>query len=408
MNTLVSQITRAFRHRDFRILWSGAFLSFIGSWVQTVGQGYLVYKITGDPAKLALVTFAGSLPVSILGPLPGTIVDMFDRKKLLVAEQLLMGCGALFLSAAVYFKVASDQLYWIILGTALIVGTVSAFEMPTRQSVIGRVVPQEDLSAAIPLNALTFNLARLLGPAIGGLVLRFADVDLCYLINGISYIALVFSALAIRADLRPTSRDPQPIQDLVLEGMRYTFQNRALRTLFILESIVSVFGIFYIPLIPAIAKDILNLDKAGLSACYVAMGVGSVCALLLITATAERGLRALVLRCDMTLMALALLGMSWVQSPVLAFVIFAVLGFCGVAHFNTTNTMFQLLSPDRLRGRVLSMHVWALAGLSPFGVMFFGWLARGVGLGTSIRIGAAFVMAGAIGAWMSKRGLEAV
>jgi MFS family permease len=263
------------------------------------------------------------------------------------------------------------------------------------------------LSAAIPLNALTFNLARLLGPAIGGILLAKVGVDACYLVDGLSYFALVFAALAIRADLRATKKEPQPIKDLVLEGARYTFRERPLRTLFILELIVSMCGIFYIALIPAIAAKMLHLGT-NLGYCYIAMAVGTVSSLLIIAATSESGTRALVLRCDMTLMAVALLGLSFTHTRVTAFALLAILGFCGVAHFNITNTMFQLLSPAALRGRVLSMHVWALSGLGPFGTMFFSWLARQTSLAISMQAGACCMALGAIGAWMSKRGLEAV
>lgn len=405
MSAIGSQITRAFRHRDFRLLWTGAFFSFVGSWIQTVGQGFVVYKLTRDPAMLALVSFASSLPVSILGPLPGSLVDTFNKKTLLIVAQILLGLTALTLALLCQLGIVQ---YWHIVVAALTVGIVSAFEMPTRQSAVGQVVPKEDLSAAIPLNALTFNLARLFGPAIGGIVLVAFGVQLCYFLNGISYLALVLAAFAIRADLRASAREPQPILDLVLEGLRYTFGDISLRTLFILESIVSVFGIFYIPLIPAIAADLLHLGPKGLSYCYTSMAVGAVSALLLIASTTERGKRALVLRMDMTLMALGLIALSYARTPFVAYPVLAVLGFCGVAHFNTTNTMFQLLSPEHLRGRVLSMHVWALSGLSPFGVLFFGWLARQTSIRTALQAGATCVMLGAIGAWLSKRGLEAI
>lgn len=405
MNTLVSQITRAFRHRDFRLLWSGAFLSFIGSWIQIVGQGYLVYQLTKSEASLALVSFIGSLPYFIMGPLPGAFVDSFNKKTLLVITQLLLGGAAIFLAAAAYYHFIQ---FWMIVIAALVVGCVGAFEVPTRQSAVGTVVPPEDLSAAIPLNALTFNLARLLGPAIGGFVLGKIGVDACYLLNGISYLALVFAALAIRADLRATKREPQPMQDILLEGMRYTFKERPLRTLFLLELVVSMCGIFYITQMPAIADKILHLGKQGLANCYTAMGVGTVTSLLIVAATSERGFRAMVIRCDMTLMAVGLLALSFTHNQWTAFFILAVLGFCGVAHFNITNTMFQLLSPYALRGRVLSMHVWALSGVGPFGVMFFGWLASRTSLATSLQAGAFCVAVGACAAWASRRGLEEV
>ena len=405
MNTLVSQITRAFRHRDFRLLWTGAFLSFIGSWIQIVGQGFLVYRLTHSEAKLALVSFIGSLPYFIMGPLPGAFVDHFHKKTLLVVTQLLLGSAAIFLAAAAYYNFIQ---YWMIVITALVVGCVGAFEIPTRQSAVGTVVPPEDLSAAIPLNALTFNLARLLGPAVGGFVLAKIGVDACYLLNGISFLALVFAALAIRADLSATKKEPQPMKDILLEGMRYTFQERPLRTLFLLELCVSMCGIFYITQMPAIADKILHLGPQGLANCYTAMGVGTVSSLLLVAATSERGFRAMVLRCDMSLMALGLLALSFTHHEWTGYAILAVLGFCGVAHFNITNTMFQLLSPIALRGRVLSMHVWALSGLGPFGVMFFGWLASQTSLATSLQAGACCMAIGAASAWGSRRGLESV
>lgn len=404
MKTLGSQFARAFRHRDFRLLWSGAFLSFIGSWIQTVAQGYLVYQLTGSETALALVAFARSLPYFFMGPLPGVFVDSFNKKTLLVVTQLLLSLSSLFLFAANHYGFIQ---YWHIVVCALVVGFTGAFEVPTRQSAVGKVVPPEDLGAAIPLNALTFNLARLLGPAIGGIVLAKVGVDACYLLDGLSYLALIFAALAIRADLRAEKKEPQPIKDLVLEGARYTFREPSLRTLFILELIVSLCGIFYISLIPAIAEKMLHLEK-NLGFCYIAMAVGTVSSLLIIAGTAESGKRALVLRCDMTLMAVGLFALSFTHTRATAFILFAILGFCGVAHFNITNTMFQLLSPYALRGRVLSMHVWALSGLGPFGTMFFGWLADKTSLAVSLQAGAACMMVGAIGAWMSKKGLEGV
>jgi MFS family permease len=400
----LSPIARVYRHRDFRLLWSGAFLSFIGSWIQTVGQGYLVYELTGSKADLAAVSFAASLPVMIIGPFAGAVVDTINRKRLLIACQIALACTALFLSAATHYKFVQ---YWHILAAALVVGFVGAFEMPTRQSVVSRVVPPEDLAAAIPLNALTFNMARLVGPALGGVLLATIGVSANYLANGLSYFAIVATVLAIRADLHTTGGDRGPIQDLVREGMLYTFRDRTLRTLFLLEAAVSAFAIFYIALMPAIAKSMLGLGRQGLGFCYTSIGVGSVCSLLLMSVMSGRS-RALVLKADMTAMGLLLIALAGTHYPPIAFVLFALMGFCAVAHFNTTNTLFQLLSPDRLRGRVLSMHVWALAGLSPIGTIFFGWLADATSLETALHAGGTCTLAAAAYAWVYKEGLRGV
>ena len=222
---------RAFRHRDFRLLWFGAFLSFSGSWIQTTAQGWLVYQLTGDPTMLGLVVFCNQIPVSLIGPFAGALADTMNRRVVLVCCLLTFSLGSSFLAAAIHYGFIQ---YWHIILVATIGGIAGAVEMPTRQSIVSRVVPVEDLPSAIPLNALTFNIPRVVGPAVGMYIYALFGPQLCYLINAISFFALVFAVLAIRADLRATEREPQPIVDLVMEGVRYTFLNPRLKRLFIL------------------------------------------------------------------------------------------------------------------------------------------------------------------------------
>jgi MFS family permease len=400
-----SRVYRVFGYRDFRLLWTGAFLSFIGSWTQTVAQGYLVYQLTKSTYLLGLVSFFSMLPVTIVGPLAGSLTDTLDKRKLLVITQSVFATGALFLAAATYYGFVQ---YWHIVVTALVLGTVSAIEMPTRQSIVGRVVPQEDLPTAIPINALTFNLARLVGPVIGGILLTAIGPEACYLVNGLSFSALIFAGLAIKADLRATAREPQPIWDLVTEGALYTFRDVRLRTLFILEAIVSMFGLFYLTQMPAIAADILHVGKSGLASAYTVVGIGSIAALAAVMMLADRPIKALLIRVAMSVMAICLMLVGLTQNLWLAYVLFAAMGMCAVTQFNLTNTLFQTLSPERLRGRVLAMHVWALSGLGPFGVFFFGYLAQKVGLPIALQVGGACVGIGALYGWIFRQGLEGI
>jgi hypothetical protein len=263
------------------------------------------------------------------------------------------------------------------------------------------------LPAAIPLNAMTCNLARLIGPAIGGMLLAWVGPGACYLLNGLSFFALIFAGLAIRADLKATRREPQPVMDLVLEGALYTFRRVDLRTLFILEAIASVFGLFYVTQIPAIAEDMLKLGK-NLGFCYAAVGVGSVIGLVVVTSLSHLPMKANLIRISMTLMGARLVLLGLIHSALAAYPLFALLGMCAVSHFNLTNTLFQLLSPERLRGRVLSMHIWALSGLSPFGVYAFGFLAQKAGLPITLEVGGGCVLAGATFAWLYRAGLADV
>jgi MFS family permease len=394
---------RVYRHRDFRLLWIGAFFSFMGSMVQSVAQGYIVYDITRDEGKLALVMFAAMAPVSVFGPAAGSLVDTLNKRVLLVVAQSVMAAGALFVAAAIHFAFLE---YWHILAVAFVGGCAGALEMPTRQSIVSKVVPTEDLGAAIPLNALTFNLSRMLGPAIGGVILARYGAQTSYLINGISFFALVFTVLAIRADLRPTRREPQPIWDLLVEGFLYTFRERRLKTLFILEATVSTCALFYIAILPAIARDLYGLGRQGLGNMYSMVGIGSVIALLIVTNLSDRPVRGLLVKSSMTLIGVSLILLGFAPNATVAFAVVVLLGMGAVVQFNTTNTLFQLIAPDHLRGRVLSMHIWALAGLGPFGMLGFGYLAREIGIPVSLMIGGSLVLAMAAWGWIRREPLE--
>jgi MFS family permease len=394
---------RAFRHRDFRLLWGGAFLSFTGSWIQSVAQAWLVFEITGSEAMLGLVLFCSQIPVSLIGPAAGLLPDFWDRRWLLVGCQLTFAAGSLYLAAALYF----DFLHYThIIVVATILGTVGAIEMPTRQSIISRVVPPEDLPSAVPLNALTFNVARVIGPSIGMLLYGFFGPQVCYLVNGCSFSFMIFAVLAIRSNLRVEKGESQPIGDLLMEGMLYTFRDMRLRTLFILEACVSTFGLFYLALMPVIAIEILGLGTKESGLAMTTVGVGTIVSLLLVANISHRPIKGLIVRLAMTVFALGLLGLAFSPSRWVAFPLLAIVGFCAVAQFNTTNTLFQLLSPERLRGRVIAMHVWALTGLSPVGTLAFSWFAEKAGLRTALLAGGICVMFGAIWGWSRKISLE--
>lgn len=391
--------------RDFRLLWGGAFLSFIGSWVQTIAQGWLVYDLTGDELKLTMVAFFWMLPVSVLGPFAGALTDLWNRRLVLVLTQVVYAINALILAWTIHSGTVSYQLILVI---AIVNGLVSTVEMPTRQSLISKVVPAEMMASAVPLQAMTFNLARIVGPAIGGLLLDRIGAQACYLANALSFTALIFAVSAIRADLRHASSTIQPMRDLLMEGILYTWREKRLKILFLMETTVSVFGLAYLPLLPAFAKDVLKLDAAGLGHIYTSIGVGAMTGLVLLVTLSQRPYKALIVRICMTSLALALLLVSFVQVSVLAYPLFALCGLSAIMQFNTTNTLFQLLSPEAVRGRVLAMHIWALSGAAPFALPVFGWIARELSVDWAFRIGGALVLGGAALAWIHGKVLETV
>ena len=373
-------------------------LSFTGTRIQGVAEGYLVYNLTGDPAKLAMVTFANLVPISVLGPVLGVFADVLDRRKVLVVSMVLMALGAAFLGFAAH---GGFLAYWHIIVIALMNGLVSTIETPTRQSIVRDVVPAEDLPSAVPTMAMTFNVARAAGPAIGGLLAGWLGAEFCFWVNAVSFLALVYSALAIRADLRAKEREPQPIRDLITEGMLYTMRERSLRTLFILECTTSFFGIFYLGLMPAIVKELFHTGELGLGLALSSIGIGALVGLVALAFISHLPYKPLMVRLSMTVFALAMLPLGFVHKLWIANLLFAVLGAATIVQFNTTNTLFQLIAPERLRGRVLSMHLWAIAGVSPIGTLLLGWVSRQASLQVAFWVGGGAVAVGAAAGWIA-------
>lgn len=420
-------------YRDFRLLWIGAFVSFSGSWVSQVARGFFVFRLTGDESKLGLINFAWSMPVCIFGLVAGSATDMFNKRTVLVIAQLILGLTAIFLAIAIWVGFIQ---YWMIVLVALINGFVSTIEMPTRQSVVSNVVPPSVLPAAVPVNAMTFNVARVMGPALAGLVLAYMGTTSCFLVDGITYLAIIWAVVAIRADLSAKAREPQPLADLITEGAIYTWRDRRLRSLFILEALTAAVGLCFLPLLPAFVQQVMHqgvvfvhghrvdLLQHNLGWAYIPVGLGSIAALLLITSVADSDRKALIIRGSMLMLGVALPLLSLASSPFFAYPLLAIAGGAIIMQFNTTNTLFQMLSPERLRGRVLAMHIWAVNGISPFGVLALGWLAEysrthpvaslgrwdfhfpDTGVSLVLRLSGAVMLAGGLAACMMRRGLS--
>lgn len=361
--------------------------------------------MTHDERELGLVSFCQMIPVALIGPFAGSLSDMLDKRRLLIVAQLLFGVTA---CALAYVTYTGQVTVWHIRACALLFGVIGTFETPTRQTIVSRVVPPEELAQAIPVNAMTFNLARVLGSAIGGIMLNYFGEATCFLANGISYLALIGGALMIKSDLSATALSPQPIKDLLLEGMRYTFRHPRLRVLFVLESILSSCGLIYLPLMPSYVESTLGLKQASLGYAMTFVGIGAMVALVFVSTVAQKPYKIAIVRGTMIVMGLTLAMLGFVKSTVLAFCLFPVLGFCSIAHFNVMNTLFQTLAPDRLRGRVVSMHVWAVGGLAPFASLGAGWIGKHYTVGTAYFMGGSIVLLAGCWSLLAARTLDHV
>lgn len=386
-----------FKYRDFRLLWFGAMLSFVGTQIQGVAQGYWVFELTGDKSKLAFIMFAGMLPVSLLGPVMGAFADIWDRRKVITVAMALNAVGAISLAWGAF---GGWLTYWHIVVVAVLNGLMLTVENPARQSIVRSVVPAHVLPTAVPTQAMTFNVARIIGPPLGGFIAAEFGTGWSFAANAASFSFLIFAALAIQTNLAPASREPQPIVDLIMDGMKYTFRHVTLRTLFYLECTTSFFGLFYLALMPAIAVDTLNLDEKGLGVALSFVGMGALTGILFLTSVSHLQLKPLINRIAMSCMAVGLVVLSFADRPALAYPVLFLLGGSTIVQFNTTNTLFQMIAPNKLRGRVLSLHMWAIAGIAPFGTLAFGYIAELTSLALALKIGGVCVGIGAILAWI--------
>ncbi len=344
------------------------------------------------------------IPITILGPFAGSYVDKMNKRALLVWSQVLLAVTALVVAYLSWTKQVKVEHLLII---AFVNGIVSCFEMPARQATISSVVPKEDLVIAIPFQGLTFNLARVVGPAIAALLLAKFHVEVCYLVNGISFIALIFAGLAIRSDLTSKADRSSQMYDLIVEGLRYTWRERRLRMLFLLETAFSFFSLFYLAQMPAIAKDMLRLGKEGVGIVTFAVGIGAILALVITAKTADQGIKGFLIRASVTSAAVGLVLLSFAHNILFAFPVLILLGASNVVIFNTCNSLFQLIAPEQLRGRVISMHIWALSGIGPIGIYPLGWLAEHRGLPIALQVSGVVTVLIAIAGWASRLSLEA-
>ncbi|HWP30455.1 MAG TPA: MFS transporter [Fimbriimonadales bacterium] len=380
---------QALRHRDFRLWWIGAFLSFVGTWVQNTGQQWLVYELTGSETALGLLTFLQSAPMFLLGPLGGWLADHCNKRIVLITASSIFALSAFMLAIAVWTNQIS---FFLIAIFALVNGCTAVIEIPTRLSTIAQIVPQEELANALPLNSATFNTARVVGPVIGGILLNAFGASVCYFVNGISYAAIILALLAIQADLRAPQHESAPLFETLFDGIRHVFREKAFLMLVSMMSTTSFFGMYYLSQISSLAKARLHLAEGGYSLLFTSSGIGALVGLTLLATTSHKPYKGLVVSIAMLGFGCSMIGLSLVTLPVAAMLCLGFMGMFGIMQMVGTNTLLQYYSPPELRGRVVAVHAWSLSGLSPFGAILFGWIGERSGLGTAFSI-SGFVIA---------------
>jgi predicted MFS family arabinose efflux permease len=381
---------RAFAHRNFALFFIGQGLSLSGTWMQSVAQSWLVYRLTGSPLLLGLVAFASQAPVLGLGLFGGVAADRWPRHRLLVLTQSLSLVQAAILTGLTLSQRIS--VHWI-LALAVILGLINAIDMPVRQSFIAELVPRQDLPSAIGLNSSAFNAARIIGPSLAGVLVATVGEGMCFLINTLSFLAVIGCLLAMRLPPRPQSK-LESAGTLLANGLRYARETPHVRAVLALIAGLSITAMPYTVLLPVFAAEVVHSGAKGFGALMAATGVGALAGALRIARRATiRGLGTLIVQSVVVFGASLVLLAASRTLGISMLVLFAA-GYGMISAMAGCNTLLQSLVPDDLRGRVMSLYTFFFLGMAPIGSLIAGVMATH--LGTPVTF-----LAGGVGALLS-------
>jgi MFS family permease len=385
---------RALRHRNFQLFFSGQLISLTGTWMQSVAQAWLVYSITKSALLLGTVGFASQIPVFLIAPFGGIAADRTNRQRLVIATQT----ASMILAGILAWLTLSGRLrvhVWPIFVLAALLGVVNAFDIPGRQAFLVDMVGKEDLMNAIALNSSMFNGARVIGPAVAGILVARIGEGWCFAANAISYIAVIAGLLLMKVHCAPRFSNHSPIEDII-EGFRWVNQTRVIRALLLLIGLVSLVGMPYTVLMPVFADKILHGGARGLGILMGATGVGALLgALTLASKTGVKGLgRWVAYTCAGFGISLFLFSFStsfWLSAALLM-----PAGYSMMLQMACSNTLIQTMVPDQLRGRVMALYSMMFMGMAPFGAFLGGALAHRLGAPFTVAVGGVACIIGAI------------
>ena len=373
----------ALRHRNFRLFIIGQFISLCGSWMQTVALGWLTLELSNSALQVGLVTTFGALPVLLFTLYGGVVADRVNRRRALIFLQSLLLCEALTLGLLTAFHVITVPMIYAL---ALVGGTVSAFEIPIRQSWLIELVGKADLMSAIALNSSAFNLSRVFGPAIAGTLIATAGSAVCFLLNAVSFLAVLIGLLRIQP-VPALARQVATRRATIREGVAHVFGSPWPRALVTLTAVFSVFGASFIAILPVYARDVLRAGAGGYGAIMSAFGVGAAAGALSIAAVGHRFRReATALGAGVSL-GVALLLVGLVHHVVVALMLAMVCGLSMALNAIMTNTLLQSEAPDHLRGQVMGFYSFIVVGMAPFGSLQAGWISEHAGTPVAVLLG---------------------
>jgi MFS family permease len=372
--------------------------------MQSVGQAWLVLELTDSPLRLGIVNSLQWAPILVLSFLAGALADRLPKRRLLLGTQMALMLPALAIAALIW---AGWIQYWHVILMAVVMGIANALDMPARQSMVVELVGRDDLMNAVALNSAVFNAARVVGPAVAGLLIARYGTGIAFFLNGVTFLPVIAALLAMRVDAEPRPRPGTTVTGEITAGLRYALASPVISLLLSLIVVVSVFVVNHTVLVPLVARDVLRQEVRGFGFLMAALGAG---ALLGASILAQYGqgrppLPALVAAAVVT--SMGILGLAVVWEVWLAAVLLFVTGAAQILFMASCNTALQISAPDELRGRVMSLYTLAFAGMSPFGALLIGSIAEAFGTRTACAVGGGLGLVCVVtlsGRWLLRHG----
>lgn len=370
--------------KNFRIYWLGMFVSLIGTWIQTIAQSWLVFQITNSVFLLGLVGFLGSIPIFLLALFGGVVADRMNKRNILLFTQNAFMILAFILAVLTQFKLIQP---WQIMLIAVLNGIVMAFDAPSRQAVVTELVGKEKLLNAIALNSAAFNSARIIGPALAGILVATIGMSGCFYINGVSFLAVIIALLLIKINNGLKKEKKALVLKDLTDGLRFIKNNRTILVLVSMVGVTSLFGTSYVILMPLFANDILKVGAKGLGMLMSSAGIGALIAALFLARLGDFQYKGKLILLSSIAFSLFLILFSLSKIYLLSLISLMFIGFASVYAISLINTLLQTSVPDAFRGRVMSAFMFTFFGVLPFGNLIAGSLASTLGVSSAVLIG---------------------
>lgn len=386
---IINNNFHALTHKNYRYFWLGQCVSLIGTWMQSIGQAWLVFTLTNSPLLLGVLGAMQFLPVTILTLFAGVFIDKYPKKKILLITQSVSMILALILAALVFTHTVK---YEYILILAVLLGVSNSIDMPARQSFMVEIAGREDLMNAIALNSVTFNLAKILGPSIGAVLLATLGAGWCFLLNGLSFIAVIYGLIRIKVKPYVREKKANNILKEIKDGLGYIYKNRILFQSVLMVLVIGIFAFNYNVLIPVFVKNVLHKEANAFGILMSALGVGSVFGALTVSGKSKTGPKMKVMIISSLIIGTLLFINGFSTQFILTIIMLVIIGAFSIYFSTTANTTLQMNSKDEYRGRVMSVYSLVFAGATPIGSLFTGVAISSLGVSGAFRLSGALIV----------------